>query len=240
MIHRRRPVPAASPDAGRTATAAAASPALPECPVAVGGRRPFLSGAGSLLSLAAVGAFPGLLTGCDGTPPPVFHSIDVTGAAFGQGFELTDFNGERRTLADYRGKVVALFFGFTQCPDACPAALAKLAEVSEELGADAARLQVVFITMDPERDTAELLKNYVPAFHPTFVGLRGSPEQIAATAKAYKAYYSKVAGKTPESYTIDHSTFTYLYDPEGRLRLMARHEITPAQLSSDIRRLMRG
>ncbi|MCE2945974.1 MAG: SCO family protein [bacterium] len=203
-------------------------------------RRTLLSGAGGTLALAALGTGCVLLAGCDSRPSPVFHSIDVTGATFGQGFDLTDFNGDRRTLADYKGKVVALFFGFTQCPDACPTALAKLAEVSKGLGADAARLQVVFITVDPERDTAELLRNYVPAFHPAFTGLRGSPEQIAAVAKAYKAYYSKVAGKTPESYTIDHSTFTYLYDPEGRLRLMARHEITVAQLAADVRQLMRG
>jgi protein SCO1/2 len=204
------------------------------------GRRTLLSGAGSALALTSLGAGSALLGGCDSKRSPVFHSIDVTGATFGQGFELTDFNGDRRTLADYKGKVVALFFGFTQCPDACPTALAKLAEVSKGLGADAGRLQVVFITVDPERDSAELLKNYVPAFHPAFTGLRGSTEQIAGVAKAYKAYYSKVAGKTPESYTIDHSTFTYLYDPEGRLRLMARHEITPEQLASDIRQLMRG
>jgi protein SCO1/2 len=190
------------------------------------GRRTLLSGAGSALALAAIGAAPALLlAGCDGKKQPVFHSIDVTGATFGQGFELTDFNGDRRTLADYKGKVVALFFGFTQCPDACPTALAKLAEVSKGLGADAGRLQVLFITMDPERDSAELLKNYVPAFNPAFIGLRGSTEQIAAVA---------------ESYTIDHSTFTYLYDPEGRLRLMARHEISTEHLASDIRRLMRG
>jgi protein SCO1/2 len=203
-------------------------------------RRALLSGTGSALALAAIGTASALLGGCDSRQSPVFHSIDVTGATFGQGFELTDFNGDRRTLADYKGKVVALFFGFTQCPDACPTALAKLAEVSKGLGADAGRLQVVFITMDPERDTAELLKNYVPAFHPAFIGLRGSAEQTAAVAKAYKAYYNKVAGKTPESYTIDHSTFTYLYDPEGRLRLMARHEISTEHLASDIRQLMRG
>jgi len=209
-------------------------------PAASSGRRSLLRGAGGALALAAIGAGPALLGGCNRTAAPTFHSIDVTGASFGQGFDLDDFNGQRRTLADYRGKVVAVFFGFTQCPDACPSALAKLAEVTRELGADAARLQVVFITVDPERDNAELLKNYVPAFHPAFTGLVGTPEQIAAVTKAYKAYYSKVAGKTPESYTIDHSTFTYLYDPEGRLRLMARHEIGTAQLASDIRQLMRG
>jgi protein SCO1/2 len=215
-------------------------PSAGAAPAASSGRRRLFRGAGGALGLAAIGAGPALLGGCNRTSAPTFHSIDVTGASFGQGFDLNDFNGERRTLADYRGKVVAVFFGFTQCPDACPTALAKLAEITRALGADAGRLQVVFITVDPERDNAELLKNYVPAFHPAFTGLVGTPEQIAAITRAYKAYYSKVAGKTPESYTIDHSTFTYLYDPEGRLRLMARHEISTEQLASDIRQLMRG
>jgi protein SCO1/2 len=181
-----------------------------------------------------------LLAACSKEPASKFHSIDVTGAAFGQGFSLTDFNGQPRTLADYKGKVVALFFGFTQCPDACPTALLKLAEVSKSLGADAARLQVVFVTVDPERDTPELLKNYVPAFNPSFVGLYGTVEQTAQTAKAYKAYYSKVKGATPQSYTIDHSTFTYLYDAQGRFRLMARHEIGAQELTEDVKALLRG
>jgi len=181
-----------------------------------------------------------LITGCGEARNTPFHAIDVTGATFGEGFALSDFNGQTRTLADYRGKVVALFFGFMQCPDACPMTLAKLAEVRTALGPDADRLQVVFITLDPERDTPELLKDYVPAFDPSFTGLHGSPGQIAELAKSYKAYYSKVKGATPGSYTIDHSTFTYLYDPKGRLRLMARHELDAAQLESDVRRLMQG
>jgi protein SCO1 len=193
------------------------------------------------LLLAAAGAGGGLLlAACGEQAAPKFSSIDVTGATFGQGFALTDFNGQPRTLADYKGKVVALFFGFTQCPDACPTALAKLAEVTQALGPDAARLQVVFITVDPERDTPELLKNYVPAFNPAFTGLYGTPQQIAEVAKSYKAYYNKVKGKTESSYTIDHSTFTYLYDPQGRLRLMARHEIDVKQLTADVKALLRG
>jgi protein SCO1/2 len=179
-----------------------------------------------------------LLAGCGEAPRPTFHSIDVTGATFGQGFALTDFNGQPRSLADYKGKVVALFFGFTQCPDACPSAMSKLAGIARALGPDAARLQVVFITVDPERDTPALLKEYVPAFDPSFVGLHGTPQQVAEVAKAYKAFYGKVKGSTPESYTIDHSTFTYLYDTQGRLRLMARHEITARDLEADIRALL--
>ena len=190
---------------------------------------------------ALAAAVAGLLAGCgEQKPKAAFHAIDVTGATFGQGFALTDFNGQARTLADYKGKVVALFFGFTQCPDACPTAMVKLAGVVKALGPDAARLQVVFITVDPERDTPALLKEYVPTFDPSFVGLHGTPQQIAEVAKSYKAYYSKVKGSTPDSYTIDHSTFTYLYDPQGRLRLMARHEIPAKDLEADIRALLKG
>ncbi|MBC7780668.1 MAG: SCO family protein [Proteobacteria bacterium] len=181
-----------------------------------------------------------MLVACGEAQKPAFRSIDVTGANFGQGFALTDFNGQPRTLADYKGKVVAVFFGFTQCPDACPTAMLKLAEVSKALGADAGHLQVVMITLDPERDTPELLKNYVPAFDPSFTGLYGTPAQIAETAKSYKAYYNRVKGAGAQSYTIDHSTFTYLYDPQGRLRLMARHEIDTNDLTADVKALMRG
>ena len=190
---------------------------------------------------ALAAAVAGLLAGCgEQKPKAAFHAIDVTGATFGQGFALTDFNGQTRTLADYKGKVVALFFGFTQCPDACPTAMVKLAGIAKALGSDAARLQVVFITVDPERDTPALLREYVPTFDPSFVGLLGTPQQISEVAKSYKAYYSKVKGSTPDSYTIDHSTFTYLYDPQGRLRLMARHEIPVKDLEADIRALLKG
>lgn len=201
------------------------------------GRRAILRIAG--LSVAAAAA--PLLAGCgEQKPKAAFNAIDVTGATFGQGFALTDFNGQPRTLADYKGKVVALFFGFTQCPDACPTAMVKLAGIAKALGPDAARLQVVFITVDPERDTPALLKEYVPAFDPSFAGLYGTPQQIAEVAKSYKAYYNKVKGSTADSYTIDHSTFTYLYDPQGRLRLMARHEIPAKDLEADIRALLKG
>lgn len=199
-------------------------------------RRRVLAALGALGALAA----SSMLGACSEPSRASFNSIDVTGATFGQGFSLTDFNGQARTLADYKGKVVALFFGFTQCPDVCPSTLAKLSEVVKSLGPDADRLQVVFITVDPERDTPELLKQYVPAFDPSFIGLHGTPEQTAAVVKAYKAYVGKVQGKTPSSYTIDHSTFTYLYDPQGRLRLMARHEIEVQALAEDVRALMRG
>jgi protein SCO1/2 len=209
-------------------------------PSSVTRRRALAASARVAVAACMASGAAALLASCGEKPKAGFHSIDVTGATFGQGFALTDFNGQPRTLDDYKGKVVALFFGFTQCPDACPTALLKLAEVKKALGPDADRLQVVFITVDPERDTPELLKNYVPAFDPAFTGLYGTPQQIAEVAKSYKAYYSKVKGATPTSYTIDHSTFTYLYDPQGRLRLMARHEIEAKDLAADIRALMKG
>lgn len=201
-------------------------------PDALGRRR--LLAAGALLPAAL------LAGGCGEPSKPKFHSIDVTGAPFGQGFALTDFDGTPRTLADFKGQAVAVFFGFTRCPDACPMALVKLAEAAKLLGPDAARLQVVFITVDPEHDTPELLRLYVPAFHPRFIGLTGTPQQIAEVTKSFRAYAAKVKGTTPDDYTIDHTTFTYLYDPHGRLRLMARHEIEVGELAADIRALLRG
>jgi protein SCO1/2 len=192
--------------------------------------------------LAAGALLPAVLAagGCGEPAGPRFHSIDVTGAQFGQGFALPDFDGRPRTLADFGGRVVAVFFGFTRCPDVCPMTLVKLAEAVKLLGPDGARLQVVFITVDPAHDTPELLKLYVPAFHPDFVGLTGTPQQIAEVTKSFRAYVAKVKGSTPDHYTIDHTTFTYLYDPQGRLRLMARHDIGVGELVADIRALLRG
>lgn len=180
------------------------------------------------------------LAGCGRDTPPPFHSVDVTGATFGQGFSLTDHTGAPRTLADYRGKVVVLFFGFTQCPDACPSALGRLAEVRRRLGAAGADLQVLFITLDPERDTPQLLSQYAPAFDPSFVGLYGTTARIAETAKGYKVFHAKVKGQTPSSYTIDHSTFLYVHDREGGLRLMARESTTVEQLVDDLGRLLKA
>ena len=149
------------------------------------------------------------LSGC-GAGAPKFKSSDVTGAGFGRDFALTDATGKPRTLADFRGKVVVLFFGYTQCPDVCPTTLAALAQAMKTLGTDAGRVQVVFVTVDPDRDTTELLSNYVTAFDPSFVGLRGDAEAIARTAKEFKILYQKQPGKTPESYTVDHSAGTFV------------------------------
>lgn len=162
---------------------------------------------------------------------------DVTGASFGKSLELTDHNGQRRTLADFKGKVVAVFFGFTHCPDVCPTTMVELANVSRELGADAARLQVLFVTVDPERDTPKVLQAYVPAFHPTFLGLTGTPEDIARTTKEFKAYHQKQAAKGG-AYSVDHSAGTYIFDREGRLRLFGQYGVGKDLLLHDIRLLL--
>ena len=166
-----------------------------------------------------------------------FNLTDVTGASFGKTLELTDHNGERRTLGDFKGKVVAVFFGFTHCPDACPTTMAELANVARELGPDAERCQVLFVTVDPERDTAETLKAYVPAFHPAFLGLTGTPDDIARTAKEFKIYYQKQPTK-PGGYTVDHSAGTYIFDRDGRLRLFAQYGAAKDALLHDIRMLL--
>jgi protein SCO1/2 len=180
-----------------------------------------------------------LLAAC-GSSRPSFQNTDVTGAEFGREFRLAGHDGKPRTLADFQGKVVAVFFGFTHCPDVCPTTLATMREVKEKLGADGARLQVIFVTVDPDRDTPELLSKYVTAFDPTFLGLHGTQEEIAQAAKAFKVYYQKVPGKTPDTYTMDHTASTYLYDPQGRLRLFVRHGQSVDPIVQDIRALLAG
>jgi len=169
---------------------------------------------------------------------PAFQLVDVTGASFGKTLALTDHNGQPRTLADFRGKVAALFFGFTHCPDVCPTTLGEMATVMKELGPDAARLQVIFVSIDPERDTADVLKRYVPLFHPDFLGMTGSPEEIARAAKEFKIYYQKQVLKGG-GYTMDHSAGTYLLDTEGRLRLFAQYGVGAPALLHDIRLLLK-
>ncbi len=169
-----------------------------------------------------------------------FVSTDITGANFGRDFALTDDTGHLRHLSDYKGKAVVLFFGYTQCPDVCPTTLAGLAAAMKLLGADAKRVQVLFVTVDPERDTQALLAAYVPQFYPTFVGLRGDTATTAATAKEFRIYYRKVAGSTPQNYTIDHTASSYAYDPQGRLRLLIRHGETPQNIAADLKLLLDG
>lgn len=179
------------------------------------------------------------LTGCsppDSAPRERFRGLDLTGAAYGRDFRLTDPEGHERTLADFRGKAVLLYFGFTQCPDVCPTALIRAAEVRKLLGADKDRLQVVFITVDPERDTAPMLREYTAAFDPSFLGLSGDLARTRATADEFKVYYKEVP--TGSSYTMDHSALSYVFDPQGHLRLALRHEQTAEDYAHDIRLLL--
>lgn len=183
------------------------------------------------------------LVACDGKPPAPkasFVSTDVTGLDFGKGFELTDHTGHTRTLDDYKGKVVAVFFGYTQCPDVCPTTMAEMAQVKQLLGPDGDKLQVLFITVDPERDTQELLASFVPAFDASFVGLRGNVQQTEKFEKDFKIFAQKVAGKDGQSYTIDHTAGTYLFDPQGRIRLFVKHGQPPSELLKDVRSLLAG
>jgi len=178
-----------------------------------------------------------LLAACGRAGPPALQLTDITGAQFGRDFELTDHNGRVRTLADFRGKVVTVFFGFTHCPDVCPTVLAEMAQVMRELGPDADKVQVLFVTVDPERDTPEVLRRYVPAFYPGFLGLYGSADAIARTAKEFKIFYQKQA-LPGGGYSVDHSAGTYIYDPRGRLRLYASYGSGAAKLLHDIRILL--
>jgi len=170
---------------------------------------------------------------------PKFNGIDVTGADYAKGFTLTDHNGQSRSLSDFKGKVVVLFFGYTQCPDVCPTSMLELAEVKRLMGADGDKLQGVFVTVDPVRDTAELLKAYMANFDPTFVAFIPTPEQLAVVAKDYKIYYKKVEGQTPTSYTMDHSAGSYVYDTQGNLRLYSRYGVGPQVLAQDIQTLLK-
>jgi protein SCO1/2 len=190
-----------------------------------------------LLSLAAVGALA--LSGCErAAPPHHFNGIDLTGARYARQLSLPDFDGKPRTLADFKGKVVAIYFGYTQCPDACPTTLVEMAAVAKALGPDAARLQVVFVTVDPARDTAVLLKNYVTNFNPGFLALRGDEQQTKAAATEFKIFYEKVPGKTDDSYTIDHVSGVYLLDTQGQVRLFEKQNMEPALVTDDVKALL--
>ena len=181
------------------------------------------------------------LTGCGGgSQAPSFRATDVTGADFGKDFLLPDFNGQQRRLADFQGKVVVVFFGYTHCPDVCPTTLAELASAEQKLGPLGKKVQVLFITADPERDTPEVLKQYVTAFNPAFLGLRGTPEETMRAAKDFKVVIQKVPGADPNSYTVDHSAGCYIYDPEGRLRLYVSYGQSADVYSHDIAELLKS
>jgi protein SCO1/2 len=171
------------------------------------------------LLVAAVASLVVWFSACSRDDRPSFLATDITGSNFGHDFSLKGHDGRTYSLADFRGKVVAIFFGYTHCPDVCPTTLLELTGALKQLGPDGARVQILFVTVDPERDTPEVLKGYVTAFNGAFIGLRGSPEALAATAKEFKVSYTKRAGPSPQAYTMDHSAGTYLYDPAGRLRL---------------------
>ncbi|WP_159911246.1 SCO family protein [Pantoea sp. 18069] len=190
-----------------------------------------------LASALGTGA-AGLLAGCGRETKASFQGVDVTGAEYARDFALPDASGQQRSLKDFAGKVVVVFFGYTQCPDVCPTSLQELAEVKTLLGADGDRLQGIFVTLDPERDQPEMLKAYMESFDPSFVALRGTPEQTAAIAKDFKIFYKKVDGPTPESYTLDHSAGSYVYDPAGRLRVYERYGSGPQVLTADVRTLL--
>ena len=175
-----------------------------------------------------------------GPSGPRFNSTDITGADYARDFSLKDANGKIRTLADFKGMAVVVFFGYTRCPDVCPTTMTEMKLVLEKLGHDAQRVQVLFVTVDPERDKPEVLAQYVPAFDPSFIGLYGDLDTTAKTAKDFKVFYQKVPGKTPDNYTMDHTAGSYVFDPQGRLRLFVRHggDITP--LVADLKTLLSG
>jgi protein SCO1/2 len=171
---------------------------------------------------------------------PKFRSTDITGADFGRQLALTGHDGKPRTLADFRGKAVVLFFGYTHCPDVCPTTLADVAAALKTLGGDADRVQVLFVTVDPERDTPEVLSKYVPAFDPRFLGLYGDAEATQRAAREFKIIYEKRPGSAPGAYTVDHSAQVYVFDPEGRIRLFVRQDRIAQDLAGDLRRLLKG
>jgi protein SCO1/2 len=193
-----------------------------------------------LLASFTAAALAVSLSGCDKLPgkQASFQNTDVTGLNYAKGFALTDHTGKPRTLADYKGKLVVVFFGYTQCPDVCPTTMAEMASVMQKLGPQADQVQVAFITLDPERDTQQLLASYVPAFDKRFVGLYGSPEQTAKVAKEFKVFYAKVPGSAPGSYTIDHTAGSYVFDRDGKLRLFIRHGGGADPIVHDLRQLL--
>ena len=182
----------------------------------------------------------GVLLGCQKSPPPApaFQATDITGAAFARDFELTDHNGRTRRLADFRGKVVAIFFGYTHCPDVCPTTLSDFAIALKSMGDDANRVQVLFVTVDPERDTPELLKQFVPAFNPNFLGMSTDAQHLKALTQEYKVVYQKTSERGPGDYLIDHSAGTYIYDPQGRLRLLMPYGSGADVIAHDLKALL--
>ena len=192
----------------------------------------------ALAAAALVSTTTFVLTACKDESKPKFQGVDVTGADYAKDIPLKDVNGQQRSLKDFAGKVVAVFFGYTQCPDVCPTTLQEFVEVKQALGADGSKLQPVFISLDPERDTPQVLKAYLANFDESFVGLTGTPEELAAVAKDFKIFFKKVPGKTEGTYTLDHSAGTYLFDTQGRLRVYERYGAGPQLLAQDVKALL--
>ncbi len=187
--------------------------------------------------IATVFAFCLVLCGCENKP--VFNSLDITGIqGYGNDFRLTDHTGKLRTMADFRGKVVVMFFGYTHCPDVCPTTLSEMRQVMQKLGSDAQRVQVLFVTIDPVRDTPELLSKYVPSFNPAFLGLYGDNAATEKVAKDFKIIYRVAAGKSAESYTVDHSAASLAFDPQGKLRLFINYGLGADKIAPDIEKLL--
>jgi len=190
-----------------------------------------------VLNTLTAGAAALALAACKPSVPP-FHSLDISDAKYGKELRLSDADGQSHRLADFRGKVVVVFFGYTMCPDVCPTNLTNWAQVKKLLGADGARLQVLFVSVDPQRDQA-VIKQYASFFDESFIGLiPASDEQLTAVARDFKVYYRKVSGPTPTSYTMDHTATNYIYDPQGRLRLATRTGESPQDMADDVRRLL--
>ena len=194
----------------------------------------------SFLVLATCAA----LAACDKLGSPAvsnglkFQAVDISGAEYGRRLALTDQNGKARTLADFKGKVTVVFFGYTQCPDVCPTTMAELAQVKKALGAEGERIQGVFVTVDPQRDTPEILKAYMASFDPSFIALRGTPEQTSEAAKEFKVFFAKVPGTTEGSYTVDHTAGSFVLDGDGNIRLFVRYGSGVPALTADLKALL--
>ncbi len=169
-----------------------------------------------------------------------FKGVDITGADYARRLDLTDIDGKRRSLDEFKGKLVVVFFGYTHCPDVCPTTMAELAQVKKALGADGDKVQGIFVTVDPMRDTPEILKAYMSSFDPSFVALRGTPEETAALAKDFKVFFAQVPGKSEGSYTVDHTAGSYVFDTAGRVRLFVRYGSGEEALASDLKALLAG
>ena len=194
-------------------------------------------------SVLLAAALCAALVGCDklgvaAKPAASFRGADITGADYAKTLALPDASGQPRTLGDFKGKVTVVFFGYTQCPDVCPTTMAELAQVKKALGADGDKLQAVFVSIDPERDTPEILKSYMASFDPNFVALRGTLAQTQATAKEFKVYFAKVPGKAEGSYTMDHSAGAFIFDAKGNVRLFERYGAGAEGLMADVKALI--